>query len=86
MLALRDEGVGTAQQITARTGIAHSMVRDALARLVQGGAVRALPKAGGTRSPQYYEPADGDVWPALVAAAEALFQEAQNQATSTLRT
>lgn len=49
--ALKAEGTA-AQQITTRTGIAHSMVSDALKRLVQGGAARALPKAGGTRSAQ----------------------------------
>ncbi len=77
--ALKYEGTATAQLITTRTGVAHSMVSDALKRLVQGGAVRALPKAGGSRSAQYYQPVAGPVWDALVAAVEALFQDTQDR-------
>jgi hypothetical protein len=79
VLALSSEGVATAQQIHASTGIAYSMVRDALGRLVQGGVVRALPKAGHSRSAQYYQPVEGRVWDALVAAAQALQDEAREQ-------
>jgi hypothetical protein len=61
ILALHGEGTATAQMIVVRTGIAHSMVRDAIGRLVEGGVVRALPKTGGTRSPQYYQPVGGQV-------------------------
>jgi DNA-binding transcriptional ArsR family regulator len=84
--ALKAEGTATAQQITTRTGIAHSMVSDALKRLVQGEAVRALPKAGGSRSAQYYQPIDGHLWDALVAAVEALLQDAQLRDGSSSRT
>jgi hypothetical protein len=79
VLALSSEGVATAQQLHTSTGIAYSMVRDALGRLVQGGAVRALPKAGHRRSAQYYQPVEGRVWDALVAAAQALQDEAREQ-------
>jgi hypothetical protein len=75
VLALQDEGTATAQIIVQRTGIAHSMVRDAIGRLVEGGIVRALPKTGGTRSPQYYEPIGGQVWDTFLAAVQAVSQE-----------
>jgi ribosomal protein S25 len=78
VLALQDEGTATAQMILARTGIGHSMVRDALGRLVEGGVVRALPKTGGTRSPQYYQPISGRVWDTLLATVQALSQEIRN--------
>jgi hypothetical protein len=79
MLALNDEVVATAQQLHASTGIAYSLVRDALGRLVQGGAVTAIPRAGGSRSPQYYKPVEGPVWSALVAGAQALRQEVMRE-------
>jgi GTP-sensing pleiotropic transcriptional regulator CodY len=70
--ALDEEGSATAQTIAARTGITHSLVRDALLRLTAGGAVRPLPRLGGSRSPQYYEPVNDDLWAALTAAARAI--------------
>jgi hypothetical protein len=75
VIALQGEGTATAQMIVARTGIAHSMVRDAIGRLVEGGVVRALPKTGGTRSPQYYQPIGGPVWDALLATVQAVSRE-----------
>lgn len=75
VIALNEQGVATAQELHASTGIAYSMVRDALGRLVQGGVVRALPKVGHSRSPQYYQPIEGPLWSALVAGAQALRQE-----------
>jgi ribosomal protein S25 len=75
VLALQGEGTATAQMIVARTGIAHSMVRAAAERLVEGGVVRALPKTGGTRSAQYYQPVGGRVWDTLLATVQAVSQE-----------
>jgi hypothetical protein len=77
VLALNDARLATAQQLSTSTGIAHSMVRNALARLVQGGAVRALPKTGHSRSEQYYQPVDDRLWGALVAVAEVLKEKQQ---------
>jgi hypothetical protein len=79
VLALNEEDLATAQQLHASTGIAYSMVRDALGRLVQGGAVRALPKTGHSRSPQYYQSIEGPLWEALVAGAQALRQEVMGE-------
>jgi hypothetical protein len=45
---------------------------------VEGGIVRALPKTGGTRSPQYYEPIGGQVWDTFLAAVQAVSQEVYN--------
>jgi hypothetical protein len=70
--ALDKEGSATAQTIAVRTGITYSLVRDALLRLAAGGAVRPLPRLGGSRSPQYYQPVDDDLWTALIAAAQAI--------------
>lgn len=74
LLALGQEQAATAQVIAAKTGISHSLVRDVLLRLVAGGAVRALPKIGGSRSPQFYEPIEGPLWDALMTAARAVVQ------------
>jgi hypothetical protein len=80
VLALQDEGTATAQIIVQKTGIAHSMVRDAIGKLVEGGIVRALPKTGGTRSPQYYQPIAGQAWETFLAAVQAVPQEVHNVA------
>lgn len=72
VLALDEEGAATAQVLAAKTGISYSLVRDALIRLTAGGAIRQLPRAGGSRSPLYYQPAPGDLWAALVKAARAI--------------
>jgi predicted HTH transcriptional regulator len=80
VVALNLEGTATAQQIHTTTRIAHSMIRDALGRLVQGGVVRALPKAGHSRSEQYYQPVEGNVWTALVTMTEALLHEVHDLA------
>ena len=54
------------------------MVRDAVGRLVEGGVVRALPKTGGTRSSQYYQPIGGQVWDTFLATVQAVSQEVRN--------
>jgi hypothetical protein len=70
VLALNEEGSATAQELAARTGIPHSLVRDALVRLVTGSAVHRVPRVGGSRSPLYYQPTPGKLWVAIVAAAQ----------------
>jgi hypothetical protein len=70
--ALDEEGSATAQTIAVRTGITYSLVRDALLRLTAGRAIQPLPRLGGSRSPQYYQPVNGDLWTALTAAAQAI--------------
>lgn len=72
ILALHAEAPATAQTIAAKTGIAHSLVRDALVRLTAGGAVQLLPRLGGSRSPQYYQPTHDELWVALAAAAQTI--------------
>lgn len=57
----------TAQELSMQLGIAYSMVRDVLRRLTVAGVLAALPKTGGTRSPQYYERGDNGVWLYLAA-------------------
>jgi hypothetical protein len=47
-------GIATAQQVSKRTLIDHSMVRDVLVRLADAGVVGRLPRAS-TRAAQYYE-------------------------------
>lgn len=84
VLALHHEAPATAQIISAKTGIAHSLVRDALIRLTAGGAVQPLPRLGGSRSQQYYQPAEGDLWPALVSAAQAIVVTVSEQSRSDL--
>jgi ribosomal protein S25 len=80
VLALAEEGTATTQMIAAKTGIPYSLARDALIRLSVGGAVRQIPRVGGSRSPLYYQPVEGDVWPALTAAAHAVIAASQEVA------
>jgi ribosomal protein S25 len=72
VLALSEEGAATAQMIATSTGIPYSLVRDALVRLVNGGVIRQVPRMGGSRSPLYYQPTPGNLWAAVLAAAQAL--------------
>jgi ribosomal protein S25 len=72
VLALSEESAATAQMIATSTGIPHSLVRDALVRLVNGGVVRQVPRVGGSRSPLYYQPTPGNLWAAVLAAAQAV--------------
>lgn len=64
-----EEGAATAQQLSKATGIDHSMVRSVLLRSVAGGIVDALPRTGGSRSAQYYQPVAGDLWEATLSLA-----------------
>lgn len=80
LLALEgQQGAATAQQLSKVTGIDHSMVRSVLLRQVAGGLVDALPRSGGRRSPQYYQPADADRWDAAVRLAQNLAAQPANQ-------
>jgi ribosomal protein S25 len=72
VVALDEEGAATAQMIATSTGIPYSLARDALVRLVAGGAVQQIPRIGGSRSPLYYEPVKGSLWAALAIAAHAV--------------
>ena|SRR5260370_38973354 len=84
VLALHEEAPATAQMIAARTGITHSLVRDALLRLTAGGAARPLPRLGGSRSPRYYQPVDGDLWEALTSAAQAIARTSDRSSSNLL--
>lgn len=64
-----ESGLATAQQVATRLRINHDLARKVLLRLVTAGVVRALPKEGGRRSAQYYEPVQGTAWDALLALA-----------------
>lgn len=67
VLALHgSSGAATAQELSRITGLSHSMVRDVLLRLTSSGVVLALPKLGGSRSAQYYQPSETDGWRLLV--------------------
>ena len=72
VLVLDAHGAATAQMTATQTGISYSLVRDALIRLAAGGALRQVPRVGGSRSPLYYQPVDGALWDALAAAARAV--------------
>jgi ribosomal protein S25 len=85
LLSLDEEGTATAQMVAAKTGISYSLVRDAMIRLSLGGAIRQLPRVGGSRSPLYYQPVKGDLWDALIIAVRAVIaisQETADQGTA----
>lgn len=60
----------TAQDVSRATEIAHSLVRDVLMRLATSGVLVAIPKVGGSRAAQYYQPRADFGWTQLVAMAE----------------
>lgn len=60
----------TAQDVSRATGIAHSLVRDVLLRLVASDVLTAVPKVGGSRAAQYYQPKVDFGWTELKAMAE----------------
>jgi GTP-sensing pleiotropic transcriptional regulator CodY len=73
ILALDDaRGAAHAQEISQKTGITHSLVRDVLVRLLTAGVVAALPRVGGSRGTQYYQPQDEELWRRLVSLASYL--------------
>jgi hypothetical protein len=80
VLALDEEGTATTQMVAATTSIPYSLARDALVRLTAGGAVRQLPRTGGSRSPLYYQPVAGSLWDALTAAARTVVEASQEDA------
>jgi ribosomal protein S25 len=79
LLALGEEGTATTQVVAAKTGISYSLARDALIRLSAGGAIRQLPRVGGSRSPLYYQPVRGVLWDALTVAARAVIEVSQER-------
>jgi ribosomal protein S25 len=64
--AIPDPQIATAQQLSDASRIGHSMVRDVLQRLSNAQIVLVLPKVGGSRSAQYYQPVRGPAWDRLV--------------------
>src|ERR1700728_5038762 len=73
LLLESEDGAVLAADISRRTGLRRSLVRDVLVRLSKTSALRALPKTGNPRGPAYYEKvADSKLWPALVALARAV--------------
>jgi hypothetical protein len=60
----------TAQDVSKATEIAHSLVRDVLVRLATSEVLVAVPKVGGSRAAQYYQPRADFGWTQLVAMAE----------------
>lgn len=60
----------TAQDVSRSTTIAHSLVRDVLVRLVASDVLVAVPKVGGARAAQYYQPRADFAWSQLVNLAE----------------
>lgn len=67
-----EEGAATAQQLSKSTGIDHSMVRSVLLRAATAGIVDALPRTGGSRSAQYYQPVASELWSTTTALAHAV--------------
>ncbi len=67
VLALEaQQGFARLTDVSAATGIVHSMVRPVLARLVEGGVLEALPRRGGSRSEQFFEVCAGAAWTSLL--------------------
>lgn len=60
----------TAQDVSKDIAVAHSLVRDVLVRLAASDVLIAVPKVGGSRAPQYYQPRPDFAWTELVAVAE----------------
>lgn len=82
VLAIRMAGgLARATDIVQQTGIAHGMVRPVLKRLLDAGALSAMPRRGGSRGELYYEVADHELWEAMAATAAHIAQTSAPTAT-----
>ncbi len=62
-----NHGVITTRSVASHTGMADSVVRPVMTRIVAAGLVTAVPKVGGPRSPQYFSINQTPAWAALLA-------------------
>lgn len=62
-------GLARATDIVQSTGIAHGMVRPVLKRLLEAGALTAMPRRGGSRGELYFEVSNEGLWAAIHATA-----------------
>lgn len=70
LLLEAEDGALLAAELSRRTGFTHSLVMDVLVRLSKTSAVRALPRAGNSRGPAYFEKCpESPLWPPLAALA-----------------
>jgi len=72
-------GLARATDIVQATGIAHGMVRPVLKRLLDAGAVTAMPRRGGSRGELYFEVSDRTLWTTLAATAAYLAGQSVDQ-------
>jgi len=73
LLAVEDaKGLARATDIVQSTGIAHGLVRPVLKRLLDAGALHAMPRRGGARGELYFEIGDPQLWGTMVATARHL--------------
>lgn len=68
----------TTRRVASRTGLADSVVRAVLLRLVDAGVVEPIPREGGARSEQFYAIRDTAVAQSVVTAAKVVAAN-QNQ-------
>lgn len=64
-LTARGESVVTTRMVASMTELGDSVVRPVMRRLHAAGAVSALARAGGVRSPRPYQVQEGELWEAL---------------------
>lgn len=76
-------GVARATDIVQSTGIAHGMVRPVLRRLLEAGALTAMPRRGGSRGELYFEIGSEGLWAAIVTTASYITEHASDAAGST---
>jgi hypothetical protein len=62
----------TTRQVAASTGVADSLVRAVLLRLVAAGVLNALPKTEGSRGRQFFDRAGLTWWQTLIDLAESV--------------
>lgn len=69
-------GLARTTDIVRSTGIANGMVRPVLKRLLEAGALSAMPRRGGSRGELYFEIADHGLWSCIAATAAHIVSQA----------
>ncbi len=72
----REQALITTRAVAARTGMADSVVRPVMNRLVSAGALAAVPRVGGPRSSQYFTIGRTSLWTTLLTLCTELAQPA----------
>lgn len=81
LLAIQEaNGLARTADVVQSTGIAHGLVRPVLKRLLDAGALTAMPRRGGARGELFFEIGDERLWAAMLQTARYIIESTQDEA------